>query len=137
MIDNDIAPFFRTDYLFANRYHPERNTSNECLVVYFSDDLLSPWTAHPQNPLTVDISNSRPAGKIFNIGSKLILPTQNCAIRYGYGINFNETEISKTHFSMKKVDSLSPTWLKGNLGSHTWNEDNGVVITDAHRYIRI
>ncbi len=135
LLDSTIHQQEGVYYLFANRYHAERNTSNECLVVYFADDLLGPWLPHPQNPLTINISNSRPAGKIFKAKNKLIMPTQNSAVRYGHGINFNEIEISKTHFSMKKVNSLSPSWLKHNLGSHTWNEDNGVVITDAHRHI--
>ena len=135
LLDSTIHKQEGVYYLFANRYHAKRNTSNERLVVYFSDDLLGPWAPHPQNPLTINISNSRPAGKIFSIKNKLIMPTQNSAIRYGHAINFNEIEVSKTHFSMKKIDELSPQWLKNNLGSHTWNEEGDIVITDAHRHI--
>ena len=124
--------------MFANQYDPKRNTSNESLVVYFSKSLEGDWQAHPLNPLVVNICNSRPAGKIFTQGEKLIMPTQNCALRYGHSTNFNEIEITETHFSMKKIATFSPNypnWKQQNLGSHTRNEDSGTVITDGHHYI--
>ena len=135
LLDATIHKQDDTYFLFANQYEPKRNTSNEKLVVYFSENLRGPWQAHPMNPLTTDITNSRPAGKIFNQKNKLILPTQNCALRYGNALNFNEIEISKTYFSMEKISTLSPHWHHSNLGSHTWNSNNQSIIIDGHRYI--
>ncbi len=135
LLDSSIHKQDGTYFLFANKYQPNRDTSNECLVVYFSDSLTGEWHAHPLNPLVTNITNSRPAGKLFEHDGKLILPTQNCALRYGYAINFNEIEISKTHFSMKRVSGLSPDWHKNNLGSHTWNSDGETVVIDGHHYI--
>lgn len=137
LLDATIHKQDDTYFLFCNQYQKKRNTSNEQLVVYFSDNIRGPWQSHPLNPLAMNITNSRPAGKIFEHENKLILPTQNCARRYGHIINFNIIIISKTQFSMEKISSLSPKWQKGNLGSHTWNSNKNIVITDAHRYIDI
>ena len=136
LLDATIYKQDETYFLFANQYEPNRDTSNECLVVYYSESLFGPWTAHPLNPLTTNICNSRPAGNLFHHQNKLILPTQNCAVRYGHGINFNEITISKNNFSMKKINQLNPDWLTNNLGSHTWNGNKKYVVTDAHRYIQ-
>lgn len=135
LLDPTIHKKDDTYFLFANQYDPKRNTSNELLVVYFSKSLEGDWQAHPLNPLVINICNSRPAGKFFTQGKKLIMPTQNCALRYGSSTNFNEIDITESHFSMKKIATLSPSWKQQNLGSHTWNEDSGTVITDGHHYI--
>ena len=135
LLDSTIHKQDDTYFLFANQYRANRDTSNECLVVYFSDTLIGEWQPHPLNPLATNITNSRPAGKLFEHQGKLILPTQNCALRYGHAINFNEVQISKTHFSMKRISGLSPDWRKNNLGSHTWNSDGETIIIDGHHYI--
>ncbi|NKB78244.1 MAG: hypothetical protein GKR96_14725 [Gammaproteobacteria bacterium] len=135
LLDPTIYKQESTFFLFANKLNSQRTSSNELLCVFFSESIYGPWTPHPHNPVASDITNSRPAGNVFKHEGKLILPTQNCAPRYGYAVNFNEIDISKDHFSMKRVAGLAPDWKKGNLGSHTWNEDNGVIVTDGHRYI--
>jgi len=135
LLDPTIHKQDGTYYLFANQYNKERNTSNESLVVYFSDSLTGPWKEHPLNPIKTNICNSRPAGKVFEHDGTLILPTQNSARRYGYSTNFNSIEISQTHCAIKKINELKPNWKKGNLGSHTWNQMDDITIIDGHRYI--
>ena len=134
-LDSTIHKKGDTCFLFANEYHPKRNTSNESLVIYFSKSLEEPWQAHLINPVAINIYNSRSAGNLFEYEGKLIMPTQNCALHDGHSTNFNEIEVSESHFSMKKIGQLEPHWKLKNLGSHTWNQDNGTVITDGHHYI--
>lgn len=124
-----------TYYLLANRYNQKRNTSNECLVIYYADSLDGEWLEHPLNPITINIANSRPAGKIFQHNEKLIMPTQNSAKSYGYSVNFNQIDISPTHFCMEKIAELLPHWHKGNLGTHTWNQLDDLTVIDGNRYI--
>jgi hypothetical protein len=50
-------------------------------------------------------------------------------------MTFNEITLSKTFFDRKVVKTTNPNWLKGNLGTHTWNREGEVVIFDGHRYI--
>ena len=64
------------------------------------------------------------------------MPTQNSAKSYGYSVNFNTIEISPNHFSMKKIAELLPSWHKGNLGTHTWNQLDNLTIIDGNRHIQ-
>ena len=135
MLDPTIWKQGGTYYLFANKYTPERKTSNEELHIFYSDSLLGGWKSHPLNPVAVDICNSRPAGNLFLHDGKLIMVNQNCSLRYGHSMTFNEITLSKTFFDRKVVKMTNPNWLKGNLGTHTWNREGEVVIFDGHRYI--
>ncbi|MCJ7434931.1 MAG: hypothetical protein MUO77_15725, partial [Anaerolineales bacterium] len=59
--------------------------------LYYADHPLSDqWTPHPCNPIIKDIRSARPAGRIFSDNNKLIRPSQDCSVRYGYAISFNQ-----------------------------------------------
>lgn len=109
-------------------------TNNLCLQ--FSDDLFGPWTAHPMNPVKMDVRSSRPAGPIFMVGSRVIRPSQDCAGDYGTAVTLNHvtrlttTEFEETAFCRVSPDQEGPY----PAGLHTLVMMGDRVIIDGQRF---
>ncbi len=58
-------------------------SSDAALLAFFAADILGPWSAHPGNPLKVDVRGSRPAGAPFRVAGTLYRPAQDCSKTYG------------------------------------------------------
>ena len=121
-------------WLFGTTKMSKYSTSNDQLVIYYSDDLFSEaWTAHPGNPVVTDVSNCRPAGKIVKRGDKIFRPAQNNASKqYGFSVRINEIELlTTTEFKEKPVFEISPLEYKGFKAIHTINTDANLVVIDG------
>lgn len=76
----------------------------------------------------------RPAGKLFVLNNKIILPTQNCKSEYGSGIIFNEIDFE--HFEINPIKTIfgSEVILKNInktfCGIHTYNTSNNFEVID-------
>jgi len=108
------------------------------LHLFFADNPLSnSWTAHPKNPIVEDVNTSRPAGNIIKKNGKLVRPSQDCSVRYGYATNFmNIMVLSETEYTEIRERTFTPPLSKNVLGIHTWNEKNGITVIDAMVRIR-
>jgi hypothetical protein len=132
----DPTLFFKdgTWWLFGTtQTHPFTST-NDQLMLYYSKDLLSSdWNSHPQNPVATDISNCRPAGKIFEKDGKYYRPAQNNASKqYGYAITINEIKILNEHtYKEEKILEISPSKENGLLAVHTLNFSDEITIIDG------
>ncbi|AEI38272.1 MAG: formyl transferase [Zymomonas mobilis subsp. pomaceae] len=56
------------------------------LEVAWAKTLSGPWHPHPHNPIHRGLSGSRAGGTPFIMGSKLVLPVQDCTQTYGKAI---------------------------------------------------
>jgi hypothetical protein len=116
-------------------YIPEEGGSTkwDTLHLYFADNpLSSQWTAHPLNPVVKDIHSARPAGRIFFDNGKLIRPSQDCSVRYGYAISFNQiVTLTETDYIETNQQSFKPLREKSIYATHTYNEMAGVTVIDA------
>ncbi|MDQ0446252.1 glucosamine inositolphosphorylceramide transferase family protein [Methylobacterium aerolatum] len=61
----------------------EGGSYSDSLHLWFADDFRGPWTAHPRNPVLIDVATARPAGPVVSRDGMLIRPVQDC--RGGYG----------------------------------------------------
>jgi hypothetical protein len=103
------------------------------LYIYHSDDLLSDFKAHEQNPIKVDNHASRSAGELFVVDQKLYMPTQNPAKRYGGSIMINEImKLSGTEFEYHTAFELLPQ-APYNKGLHSISFADGLLIVDGKR----
>lgn len=89
------------------------NVLNDALNLFFSDDLLTGWQAHPMNPLMkADPHLSRPAGRIVVDGDRIFRFAQDDAPSYGIQVfAFEIIELSETTYREKIVSEepfLSP-----------------------------
>ena len=121
-------------WLFACTQNHEFTNTNDQLLLFYSDDLFSAnWNAHPQNPIATDISNCRPAGKIFSKNGKWYRPAQNnAAQQYGYGIKINCIEVlNETEYRESEVMEYKPDKQNKFSAIHTLNFTEGFSVADG------
>jgi hypothetical protein len=111
----------------------EGGSSWDTLCLYSADNPLSArWTPHPRNPIVKDIRSARPAGQVVLRDGMLIRPSQDCSVRYGYGINFNQiTALNRRDYAEKLERTFRPPEGGRILATHTWNAAGDVVAIDA------
>lgn len=114
-----------------------QKNSHTHLEVYHSDNLKGPYQAHSNNPVMIDCSKARPAGKIFEYKDKTIRPSQNCTEHYGQSIILEEiVNLNDKFFSTKYYDKILPIENSDyNKGIHTINSDNNITVFDGKRFI--
>ena len=108
--------------------------SNYWLHVFYSDNLLGPYTAHRKNPIKSGLNGNRGAGQFIEVDGTFYRPTQNCINAYGESITLNkivelnESEVVENAYfdivvgNMKKANS-------GMYTIHTINViDNNIVV---------
>jgi hypothetical protein len=120
-------------WMFANI--EENGSTWHTLNLYYADDPLSDqWTPHPLNPVVNDVSSARPAGKIFFEDGRLIRPSQDCSVRYGYAINFNHiTKLTETEYAETCEHIFKPPSRSLTIATHTFNDMAGLTVIDAKR----
>lgn len=118
-------------WLFTNIAAPGGSTFDE-LHLFYADSLEAEWTPHPKNPIVSDVRRARPAGALFYEDGKLIRPGQDCSLRYGYALTFNEVEIlSETDYREKPYGRIEPDWCPGSICTHTYNRTEEFEVLDG------
>lgn len=118
-------------WMFVTIQH-DGNSTNDELHLFFADSPFDEWTAHPLNPVRLDVRAARPAGAIFVDEGKLFRPAQDCSGRYGWAISIQEIECMTTKdYSEKEVARISPEWAVGACGTHTINQSCGITVYDC------
>ncbi len=128
----DTTPFFLDGrwYFFTTTTEPFMET-----FLFWADSLGGRWHLHPKSPISSSVKSSRSAGHLFYHNGRLLRPTQDCSVRYGYGITINEiTQLTTTEFAERCVDFIPPSWRRGLLGTHTLNSSGVFEVVDGLRY---
>lgn len=101
--------------------------------LFHAAELRGPWRPHPANPVVSDIRTARPAGTPFLLDGRLIRPAQDCSVRYGRRLVFNEvTELTTTGYEEQPIATVDP-FEPGSVGLHTFNSRGGIEIVDLCR----
>jgi hypothetical protein len=119
-------------WLFAN-IKEDGGSTWDTLHLYYADHPLSDqWTPHPRNPIVKDIHSARPAGHIFLHEGKLIRPSQDCSVRYGYATNFNcIITLTETDYAEDCEHIFKPLEKGSVLATHTFNRVGSLTAIDA------
>ena len=72
-------------WMFVTIQH-DRNSTDDELHLFYAPGPFDEWTAHPLNPIRIDVRSARPAGSLFTEQGKLFRPAQDCSVRYGWAI---------------------------------------------------
>jgi hypothetical protein len=109
--------------------------------LYSSKSIDGDWKPHPANPICSDIQRARMAGPIWRdpATAKLYRPAQDCSIRYGYAITWNEIlTLNDDVYKEREAGRIVPTWTPAGLGTHTicrlengWEARDGIVLVPA------
>lgn len=110
--------------------------SSTCLHIYYSNDLLGPYTAHQNNPVKTDIASARPAGGFFKMNEVIYRPSQNCSKTYGGSVVLNKVQVlNAAEYLEEKTDEIFPFENTNfNKGIHTLNSREGLLVVDAKRH---
>jgi hypothetical protein len=95
-----------------------------------------PWTPHPQNPVKIDVTSSRPAGTPFVRDGVLYRPAQDCSSSYGGAIVINEvTRLDADWFDERPVGRMEAEAGRYPTGRHTISFGGGLVAVDGKRRV--
>ena len=130
----DTTLFIHNDkfYLFTT----PKTQGHTHLLIFVADDLRGPYRPHFNNPVKVDCSDSRMAGKIQNIDGKLVRPAQNSTRHYGESITLNKIiQLDEYQYIEETTKEIKPDpkWTY-NQGIHTINSDGGITVFDAKKF---
>lgn len=130
----DTTLFIHNDkfYLFTT----PQTQGHTHLLIFVADDLRGPYRPHFNNPVKVDCSDSRMAGKIQNIDGKLVRPAQNSTRHYGESITLNKIiQLDEYQYIEETTKEIKPDpkWTY-NQGRHTINSDGGITVFDAKKF---
>ncbi len=103
-VDASIINFEGIWWLFVG-IEPTKNIQCNMLRLYSTDNLLGQWTEHPMSPVVSNNSAiSRPAGRVRQIGDRLIRFTQDCTVTYGYNVSAIQIDsLTKDYYSETKI----------------------------------
>jgi len=123
-------------WIFANvRENPGTSTMDELHLFYADSPTSDHWTAHPRNPVVSDVRRARPAGKLFHHKGAIYRPSQDCSVRYGYGLRINELiKLNSTEYEEREVSFAKPEWDSSVDSVHTLNSENRLSVADAICY---
>lgn len=79
---------------------------------------------------------ARNAGESFSIDGQYYRPAQDCNKSYGNGIVIQQIESVGDHLLFSKVKTFFSTYKKMDLGYHTLNMRNGLIVIDGHGHRR-
>ena len=132
-VDSTIFYYKNKYWLFTNIVENEGASSWDELFLFYADRLeTKTWNPHPMNPIISDVRKSRPAGNIFIRDGKIIRPSQDCSVRYGYGVKLNEIiTINENEYKEIEIDSIEPNWEEKVKGVHTFNCNENFTIIDG------
>lgn len=77
---------------------------------------------------------ARSAGNLFQIGSSIIRPAQDCNGSYGKGLVFQEVVCEDMKLSFRELRRVYPQTWHYHLGMHTFNTDGHLCVIDARGY---
>ena len=102
---------------------------HDVLRLYFARDLDGPWKEHPRSPIVRgDKCRARPAGRILQVGRKIVRFAQDCLPEYGTQVRaFEITELTRERY-VEVENERSPILT---ATKHGWNA-RGMHHLDAH-----
>lgn len=103
------------------------------LVLFSASHLHGEWSYHPANPICSDVRAARGAGAIFRQDGRLLRPSQDCSVRYGYRLNFHEiTRLNPKEYEERTLRTIHPEELGGGFnGIHTYNRVGSFEVIDG------
>lgn len=128
----DTTPFFHDDtwYFFTSPAGAPANHSTTFL--FFSSTLTGEWIYHPCNPICEDVRRARSAGHLWWRHGKLLRPAQDCSVGYGHAIQLNEVlSLSPTDYQERHLETISPSWRRDLIATHTLNSAPGMQVIDG------
>lgn len=105
---------------------------SDALHLWSAPDFRGPWTAHPGNPVMIDIATARPAGRMVVRDGRLLRPVQDCRRGYGAALAIARvTKLDQNEFAqvVEAMIAPGPAWPGRRL--HSLNRAGGFEFIDG------
>jgi len=86
-----------------------------------ADRIIGPWRFQPGGLVASDVRIARGAGSVFTDGSRLIRPSQDCSVSYGYALILNEIVSLADPYRERTICRVDPGWLPQLEGVHSYS----------------
>jgi len=130
-VDTTLFEYSMRWWMFVNIAGKGGSTWDELHLFYSDDPLSTNWTAHPMNPVISDVRSARPAGRLFRRDGRLMRPSQDSSLRYGYALNINQIKKLTIHeYEEELIERIEPP-NERVLGVHTYNTSGNLIVVDA------
>jgi hypothetical protein len=126
-------------WLFTSEKSLRTDGYDSYLSIYYSDNLLGGhWTPVKNNPVKVDVRDSRCGGYIYEKKGILYRVSQNCSRSYGFGYNILRIlKLSENEFEEAICQKLIADDLRKDiLATHTYSVNNNLVVRDILKRIK-
>lgn len=136
LLDSTIIKKGGKYWLFGTLYGED---SHNKLYIFYSDNLLGPYTPHPQNPVKNSLNGSRPAGNFIEVDGVIYRPSQNCENQYGESITINKLNILN-EFQFDEEPHMLISIDRRNLNNkriytiHTLNIIDDIIAVDGSKW---
>lgn len=92
------------------------------LMLFSADTLTGSWVSHPMNPVSRDVRNIRGAGAIGSVGGRLVRPSQDCSLSYGYALSWMAVDALDEHtYQERSIGRMEASPRLGMTATHTYN----------------
>ena len=129
LTDAIITTEFNNFFIFSTK-KPLQNKN--ILDIYSSNEFNGPYLFNYSYNFSDNCA--RNAGNLFYCNNKLIRPAQDCNTGYGKGIVLQEICYANNKFVFKELKRFYPNDHKWNLGLHTFNVYENLIVTDGRKY---
>jgi hypothetical protein len=87
-----------------------------------SDRITGPWTFQPGGVVASDVRVARGAGSVFEKAGRLIRPSQDCSVSYGFALILNEiVSLTEAPYRERTLCRVDPGWLPRLEGVHSYS----------------
>jgi asparagine synthase (glutamine-hydrolysing) len=84
--------------------------------------ITGPWQFQSGGTVASDVRVARGAGAVFETAGRLIRPSQDCSVRYGYALNLNEiVSFSEGSYREQTICRIEPGWAPRLEGVHSYS----------------
>lgn len=132
---SDVTPFRQGGRWWLSGTVRSGGSFSDALHLWWSERLQGPWTPHARNPVLVDITAARPAGRVVQRNGRLIRPVQDNGAGYGAALALAEiTRLDRDGFEQRIIARIGsgPRWQGRRL--HTLNRAGGLECIDGSAY---
>ena len=105
---------------------------NNHLQIYPVDTDSWTMTEQPVQDVCFDSKVARNAGDVFVVDDIMYRPAQDCNKGYGNGVNIQQIDYKGGQFCFKDVRTFFSDIPEFDMGYHTFNIMNGLIVVDAH-----
>ena len=87
-----------------------------------ADRITGPWRFQPGGIVASDVRVARGAGSVFEAAGRLIRPSQDCSVSYGYALILNQVlSLAEAPYRERTVRRVDPGWMPQLKGVHSYS----------------